>query len=44
MDKAGARPEMQVHDTLKEGSETVMLGEGEEAVDTEMTNTSSPSQ
>jgi hypothetical protein len=44
MDKAGARPEMQVHDTLKEGSETVMLGEGEESVGSDMTNTSPPSQ
>jgi hypothetical protein len=31
IDKAGARLEMQGHDTLKEGSEIVMLGEGEEA-------------
>ncbi len=44
IDKAGARPKTQVHDTLKEGSEIVMLGEGEEAVVTEMINTSPPSQ
>ena len=43
-DKAGARLEMQVHGTLKEGLELAMLGEGEEVVDTEMTNTSPPSQ
>ncbi len=44
IDKAGVRLEMQVHDTPKEGLETVMLGEGDEEVGTEMTNTSPPSQ
>jgi hypothetical protein len=35
---------MQVHGTLKGGLEIVMLGEGEEADGTDMTNTTPPSQ
>jgi hypothetical protein len=38
--KAGTRRRMQGHDTLTEGSEIEMLGEGEEAAGTETTNTS----